>query len=164
MSNASDTTMTREELGSLLNLLLECERAGARLISAWLDELPRGSDFYDRLREVQGDEARNCAVLIHYLLEAEAVPGTKIGEFYLKGLAVRDWHERLEFLNRGQLWVARRITAALARMRPSGARKALQEMRDSHLANVAHCEELAASVSLRAGTPAELASSNARTH
>jgi hypothetical protein len=35
--------MSPEELGRLLNLLLEAERAGARLLAAYLDELPAGT-------------------------------------------------------------------------------------------------------------------------
>jgi nitronate monooxygenase len=140
------STMTPEELHSTLNLLLECERAGARLLSAWLDELPRSSPLYERLREVQGDEARNCAVLMHYVLEAEGTPSTRIGAFYLKGLGVREWRERLEFLNRGQAWVARRIAAALPRVEPARTRQALKEMHDSHLANIGRCERLVASL------------------
>ena len=136
--------MTRAELGALLNELLEAERAGARLLSAWMAEAAPGSVLYQRLRDVQRDEARNCAVLIHHLLESGALPSGLTGEFYDKGLRVRDWEARLALLNRGQAWVARRIAAALPRLGPSAARDALQEMHDSHLANIARCEALIA--------------------
>jgi len=94
--------MPREEFGRLLNLLLEAERAGARLLGAYLDELPPGTGDWVGLHAVQRDEARNCAVLIHYLLEADVAPSTATGDFYRKGLETRSWRERLEFLNRGQ--------------------------------------------------------------
>jgi nitronate monooxygenase len=115
--------MTHAELGGFLNLLLEAERAGAKLISAYLDEL------------------RNCAVLLHLLLEAEATPTPAVGDFYGRGLAIRGWRERVEFLNRGQAWVAKRIAAALPRL-PQSAHKPLQEMLDSHVANIGICEGL----------------------
>ena len=89
----------REELGHLLNVLLEAERAGAKLLAAYLDELPRGTGDWVGLDAVQRDEARNCAVLIHYLLEAQAAPSMATGDFYRKGLEIRGWRERLEFLN-----------------------------------------------------------------
>jgi nitronate monooxygenase len=136
--------MTRADLGALLNELLEAERAGARLLSAWMTEAAPGSVLYERLREVQRDEARNCAVLIHHLLDAVALPSGLTGEFYDKGLRVQDWETRLALLNRGQGWVARRIAGALPRLGPSEARDALQEMHDSHLANIARCEALIA--------------------
>jgi nitronate monooxygenase len=134
--------MSREEFAALLNLLLECERAGARLLAAYLEELPPGAGALDALRDVQRDEARNCAVLIHHLLAAGATPSPNTGDFYRKGLSIHGLGERLEFLNRGQAWVARRIGEALPRIEPSPARAALQEMYDSHLANIARCDGL----------------------
>lgn len=130
-----------EDYGRLLNLLLECERAGAKLIAAYCDELPRESEFHARLSAVQRDEARNCSVLIHLLLEAGFEPTTQVGSFYRKGLEVRSWHERLTFLNRGQQWVAERIAAELPRLANLAGRKALQAMYDSHCANIGICEE-----------------------
>jgi Domain of unknown function (DUF6306) len=136
--------MPPHELGALLNQLLEAERAGAKLLAAYVDELAPRSPLVARLSGVQRDEARNCAVLIHYLLEAGVAPGSATGEFYRKGLAIRDWRERLEFLNRGQAWVARRIAAALPRLPASACKQALQAMHHSHLVNIGLCEELAA--------------------
>jgi nitronate monooxygenase len=134
--------MTPEEYAGLLNTLLEAERAGARLLAAYVRELAPAGAACRALSDGQRDEARNCAVLIHYLLEAGAVPSAETGGFYRKGLAIRGWRERLEFLNRGQAWVARRIAAALPRIEPCPAHKALQEMHDSHLANIGRCADL----------------------
>ena len=134
--------MSKEEYGSLLSLLLEAERAGAKLLAAYLDELPRGTGRWIGLEAVQRDEAHNCAVLIHLLLDAGIAPTMAVGEFYRKGLAIHGWRERLEFLNRGQAWVARRIAAALPRISAPGARAVLQTMHESHLANIARCDQL----------------------
>lgn len=153
--------MKATDLGELLNLLLEAERAGARLLAAYLRELDPGSPLVARLQAVQRDEAGNCAILIHHLLEAELQPSTTTGDFYRKGLAIRGWRERLEFLNRGQLWVAKRIAAALPGLSSSAAKTALQEMHASHLANIGLCEALAAEpIAASAGTHARAASSN----
>jgi len=141
-SLADTELMQQEELGRLLNLLLEAERAGARLLAAYLDELPPGTAQWMGLHAVQRDEARNCAVLIHYLLEADVTPSMATGEFYRKGLGLRGWRERLDFLNRGQRWVARRIAEALPRIPASAGRRALQQMHESHLANISLCEQL----------------------
>jgi nitronate monooxygenase len=136
--------MSADEYASLLNELLEAERAGARLLAAWMDELPAGAAAWAGLQGLQREEARNCSVLIHLLLEAGAEPSARTGGFYDKGLAIGDWEERLDFLARGQAWVARRIAAALPGLPAGQARRLLQSMHDSHLA----------------GTPAELAPSN----
>jgi len=130
-----------DEYGALLNTLLEAERAGAKLLSAYLDELTPGSFMWKQLRAVQLDESHNCAVLIHLLLEAEVTPTPAVGSFYGKGLAIKGWRERLEFLNRGQAWVAKRLAAALPRV-PERPRRALQAMLDSHVVNIGGCEAL----------------------
>lgn len=135
-------SMATQEYGTLLNQLLEAERAGAKLLNAYLDELPQNSTEWFRIRAVQLDEARNCAVLIHLLLEAEVSPTPAVGDFYGRGLAIRGWRERLQFLNRGQAWVAKRIAAALPRV-PENARSALRQMYESHVSNIRSCEALA---------------------
>jgi hypothetical protein len=133
--------MAREEYGRLLNTLLEAERAGAKLLAAYADELRADSDAWAWLRLIQRDEARNCAVLIHLLLEDGFEPSITVGDFYRKGLAIRGWNERLRFLNRGQQWVADFIGAALPSLTQFVGRKPLHAMYESHLANIAICKE-----------------------
>lgn len=135
------SAMLPEEYGAFLNELLAAERAGATLLAAYLDELAIDSEAWKTLRAVQRDEARNCAILIHLLLDAGETPTDAIGSFYGKGFAIRGWRERFEFLNRGQAWVARRLAGALPGV-PDSARTTLQAMHDSHLANIRLCEEL----------------------
>ena len=86
--------MSAEEYGQLLNALLEAERAGAKLLAAYVNELPA-----------------HCA-------------------------------QSLEFLNRGQRWVVKRIAAALPRISRPGARAVLQTMLDSHVSNIGICDRL----------------------
>jgi hypothetical protein len=138
----AEAPMAQEEFGAFLNQLLEAERAGAKLLCAYLDELSIESDTWGQLRLVQRDEARNCAVLIHFLLEAGVAPSMAVGDFYRKGLEIRGLRARLEFLNRGQAWVARHLAAALPRVPGSVAKKALQTMRESHLVNIRSCMAL----------------------
>ncbi len=133
--------MSTAEYGAFLNALLEAERAGAKLLAAYLDELPLESARWKSIRAVQRDEARNCALLTHLLLEAEVTPSPAVGSFYGRGLAIRGWRERMEFLNRGQAWVAKRIAAALPTV-PEKHRAVLQSMHDSHVANIESCEAL----------------------
>ena len=153
------SAMDGAEYCVFLNELLAAERAGAKLLSAYLDELPIDSFQWKIVRAVQLDEARNCAALIHLLLEAEATPTQAVGAFYDKGLAIKGWRERLAFLNRGQAWVAKRLTDAIPRV-PERARPALREMRDSHVSNIEICEELL-DRNAASGAAAKLASSNA---
>jgi nitronate monooxygenase len=73
-------------------------------------------------------------------------PSTRTGDFLHKVRSVGSMRARLDLLNRGQAWVARKIAAALPRIRDDHARRVLREMHDSHLANVAACESLAATI------------------
>jgi hypothetical protein len=128
--------VTNEEYVALLNTLLEAERAGARLLAAYLEE---DSPFKGLIGPVQRDEAENCAVLIRLLREAGAEPSGKTGAFYDKGVKIQEWKERLAFLNKGQAWVQRRLEEAVPQL-PAG-RKELEEMLDSHVSNIATCDE-----------------------
>lgn len=140
---ASDSAvMSRTEFGGFLNMLLEAERAGAKLLAAYVDELQPGSPEWTTLRDVQRDEAHNCAVLIHLLLNVEVEPSMAVGDFYRRGLAIQAWGERVEFLNRGQAWVAKRIAAALPRIPEAGAKSVMRAMHESHLANIHRCEHM----------------------
>jgi len=131
-----------DEYAQLLNALLEAERAGARLVAAYERELLPDSPLASLLRTVQRDEARNCSILIHLLLDAGFEPTMAVGDLYRKGLEIREWRKRLEFLNRGQGWVATRLTAALWHVSDTSARTVLEVMRDSHLENIRACESL----------------------
>jgi nitronate monooxygenase len=134
------SSMSRVEYGALLNVLLESERAGARLLREYLEELPPDSEARAWLRSIQNAEAHNCLVLLELLRDAEIQPSRATGDFYRKGLAIRGWPERLEFLNRGQVWVARRIAEALPRISTQIGKGALQAMCDSHWINIGICE------------------------
>ena len=134
--------MEREALAALLNELLEAERAGARALSAWLDELPVESAAWARLRLVQRDEARNCAQLIDLLIGMGVKPSLRTGDFARRARATFGWPARLALLNRGQAWVVRTLAAALLRLADSPARGVLERMRDGHRENIAACEAL----------------------
>jgi nitronate monooxygenase len=142
VASESTVALSRGEFGTFLNTLLEAERAGAKLLAAYVAELPPQSTAWSALQKIQRDEAHNCAVLIHLLLNAEVAPSSAVGDFYDRGLALRTWRERLEFLNRGQAWVAKRIAEALPRIPELGARTALRAMHESHVQNIDLCERV----------------------
>jgi hypothetical protein len=80
--------------------MLEAERAGAKALVVFMDDHPRNSAAWKVLRQVQSDEAHNCA-LIGKLLEKAGVPYSHAtGEFYGKAVAVKGPRQRIEFLIR----------------------------------------------------------------
>ena len=143
-----------EEIGALLNTLLEAERAGAAVLTLFSRQLELGPLARAELRRIQRDESHNCGVLIRLLGALGVESSHATGDFVNKALAVEGAVPRLQYLNRGQAWVERRIAEALPRIDDARARRALEAMRVSHLANMAACEALIT------GTRPSLATSN----
>jgi hypothetical protein len=135
-------SLANEELAELLNTLLEAERAGAKVLAAFLDEYPRESAAWNQLQRVQRDEAKNCSILIDSIRSLGNTPSSSVGEFFNKALAVQGRAARLKFLNRGQGWVARKIAEALPRIPQGPIHEMLLEMYSSHIANIEACDAL----------------------
>lgn len=134
--------MSPEELIKLLNLLLEAERAGARVLAEFLHDYPRDTPAWRQLAAVQRDEAKNCAILIDLIRRVNGTASTETGDFLGKALAVEGKAARLQFLNRGQQWVARKIGEALPLVEQDFMRDALFDMKESHLLNIEACDAL----------------------
>jgi nitronate monooxygenase len=123
------------------NEMLEAERAGAKALVVYMDDFPRGSDTWKVLRQIQADEAHNCA-LIGKLVEKSGQPYSHAtGEFYDKAIAVKGPRARLEFLVRGLKWAVKQFEQALPQM-DAQARDIFTKMRDSHLRSIAACEKI----------------------
>jgi nitronate monooxygenase len=134
--------MAAEEIVGLLNTLLEAERAGAKVLAAFLDDYRRNTRAWRQLAAVQRDEARNSAILIDLIRRLNGTPSAASGSFLEKALAVNGRIARLRFLNRGQQWVARRINEALPRLEQDFVHGALFAMQESHLLNIELCDAL----------------------
>jgi 5,10-methenyltetrahydrofolate synthetase len=134
--------MPAEELIRLLNVLLEAERAGAKVLAAFLNDYERGAPAWRQLAAVQRDEAKNCVVLMDLIRRVNGMPSTATGEFLDKALAVEGKAARLQVLNHGQKWVVRKINEALPRLDKDFVRDALLSMHQSHLLNIEACDAL----------------------
>jgi hypothetical protein len=135
--------MAAEEVIGLLNVLLEAERAGAKVLAAFLEDYERDTPAWRQLAAVQRDEAKNCVILIDLIRRLGGAPSAATGDFLGKALAVEGRAARLQFLNRGQGWVARKIVEALPNVKDDFVRDALSAMHESHLLNIEACEALA---------------------
>lgn len=124
----------RDELVGALNLLLEAERAGARVTAHTPKDDAATAGL---LHAVRDDEARWCAMLAEEVRRLGATPSERCGDFYDKAMAIADWRERLAFLNKGQAWVVRKLAALLPRVRDDGLHGKLRAMHDSHVENIA---------------------------
>jgi hypothetical protein len=85
----------RSELIAALNILLEAERAGAKVALASAKP-PIGTDspMHDAYRplmlSVRDDEARWCAMLTRHIQHLGGEPSQRTGDFYGKALAITD--------------------------------------------------------------------------
>lgn len=136
------SAMGHLELGILLNTLLEAERAGAKVVAAFLCDPSIEASSQESLLRIQSDESRNCATLIALLRRIDATPSRATGNFLQLALAIQGREERLSFLNRGQAWVARRIATALPRIEDPVIREDLRSMQESHVVNISTCDAL----------------------
>jgi nitronate monooxygenase len=121
--------------------MLEAERAGAKALVVFMDDFPRGSDAWKMLRQIQADEAHNCA-LIGKLIEKSGTPYSHAtGKFYDKAVAVKGRRERIELLISGLKWAVKKFEESLPTL-PAEAREIFVRMRDSHLRSIAACESV----------------------
>ena len=139
--------MSPAEVCALLNRLLEAERAGAKVIAAYLQDPSICAALRPELTRIQRDEADNCAVLMKLVRRMGGVASPNTGGFHQAALWIEGVRPRLEFLNRGQAWVARRLAAAVPRIAERDVRRCLEDMHDSHVGNIAACEALLRDVS-----------------
>ncbi len=126
---------TQDELLSVLNELLEAERAGARICARTASETS-DETIKALMRFVHADEVRWCKMLLGAIasLGGEASPRT--GAFYEKCLAISDLKARVAFINRGQGWVSRKLKETLPKVRDDTLHARLKDMLESHDANI----------------------------
>jgi Domain of unknown function (DUF6306) len=139
MPEADDAYMGfagKAELIAFLNVLLEAERAGARVTLKSAGDAGVGP-IAELMQAIQRDETRWCAMLIRHLKALGETPSVKVGAFYDKAMAIADLGERVAFLNRGQGWVVRELREILPRVRDDRLHADLAAMLQSHEANIA---------------------------
>ena len=126
--------------------MLEAERAGAKALVVFMDDHPRSGEVWRTLRQVQADEARNCALIGKLLDSSGTGHSHATGEFFEKAVSIKDRQDRITFLVRGLRWAVRQFEAELPRLEP-GPRDIFIRMRDSHLRSIAACESVARTLS-----------------
>ena len=122
--------------------MLEAERAGAKALVVYMDDFARNGEAWKTLRQIQADEAHNCALIGKLLEKSGTAYSHATGKFYDKAVAVKGPKQRIEYLARGLKWAVKRFEESLGRMSPD-ERDLFTRMRDSHLRSIAACEALA---------------------
>jgi len=122
--------------------MLETERAGAKALVVYMGSFERNSEAWSVLRNIQADEAHNCALIGKLLDKAGVAHSHATGGFYDKAVAVRGARAQIEYLVRGLKWAVRKFEEALPGLEAEG-RELFARMRDSHLRSIAACEAVA---------------------
>lgn len=136
--------LTDAQLAELFNTLLEAERAGVKVLTEFEKAFAGQPQAVGALVASRHDEGRYCKLLYGYLEELGADITRQVGSSAEKALAVEGQADKPAFRNRGQGWVAPEVAKALPRMPYAHMREGLQEMVDTHRANIATCEKLIA--------------------
>lgn len=140
-NEAIDNRLDRDNstLIETLQSLLAAERAGARIGKDTLTEMAATNakgDETSLVEHIQRDEVRYCQILMTQLRRLDVEPNQATGDFYGKCMAITDLAERLNFLNRGQRWVVRKIDEVIPDISDMQLLDVLTEMKATHVANI----------------------------
>lgn len=138
------------EIIAFLNLLLECERAGAKALRHFQTQQPPPA-LAAALPDLTRDEARYCAGLTDQIKRLGGVPSRATGDFLTSILATEGWPARLDLLIRGQRWVAKRIAERRPGLQDAELAAFLAEMEQTHWINVEMAAQFLAAITSEAG-------------
>lgn len=133
--------LSNDETASFLLSLLHAERAGAQVCILSEKDAP-SVKHKQLLREIFHDERKSCQNLINSLKIIGSTPDNAVGDFVHKCLNISNFEERLQFLNRGQAWVVRKIENSLAKISNADVQKQLREMLEEHRLNINKINQL----------------------
>ena len=79
--------------------MLEAERAGAKALVVFMDDFPRNGEAWKTLRQLQADEAHNCALIgkliVHGATREEAIARMRLA---LESFIVEGIHTTIPFV------------------------------------------------------------------
>ena len=129
------TLASRDEMLVALNELLEAERAGARVAMETARDMPPCA-LTTLVQDVHEDEVRWCSMLMRTIKALEGTASSATGAFWGKAMAISDLEQRVNFLNRGQAWVVRRLEVLIPRVQDAQVRTDLGAMLEAHRRNI----------------------------
>ena len=130
--------MTDVEICTLLNELLESERAGAQGLTDMAKQ-DAARDLAPLLQDVARDEGYFCRMLKGHIERLGGAPSDATGRFYDKLMAREGLDAKLSLLDRGQSAVVRMIQEALPAIQDDRLVADLTHMVEVHVRNIARC-------------------------
>lgn len=120
---------------AFLNRLLESERAGVKVLSALLQEMPMNS-VQSLAKNFLHDEGMNCQVIRTIIDNLNGTASPHTGDFVQKVAALATLEEKLALLIKGQEWVATYIRRNRGLIPKSSDRMFIEAMKIQHEENV----------------------------
>ncbi|MEB0121595.1 DUF6306 domain-containing protein [Pseudomonas sp. CCI1.2] len=126
--------MVKSDTIELLQELLEGERAGARIA---LDSLKEAHDERQAtlLSQILIGEVESCRLIINCINYLGDLPSPNIGDFYIKAMRIENIIDRINFIDKGQRWVIKKINKHLELTSSEFVRKELEMVLDIHILN-----------------------------
>ncbi len=123
------------ELETILNRLLEAERAGHQLLDVMSQETsdPQLKALFTNFTEI---EVGDASVLEGLIRLHGGTPSTQTSDFVDRVLHLDKLQDQVHLLSRGQAWVARKVEQALALNPPPDIAAFLKEMANRHRHNM----------------------------
>lgn len=123
------------KLETLLNRLLESERAGHALLDAMTKETadPELTALFANFTDI---EVGDVSVLEGLIRLHGGTPSTKTGDFAEKVLKIDNLHDQINLLSQGQAWIAKKVEQAIALNPPPDIAAFLKEMANRHRHNM----------------------------
>ncbi len=132
------------KLCDTLNILLEAERAGVKVLGALVPGIT-DPGMQEMAKRFLRDEGMNCQILKTMIENAGYAVSPRTGDFVQKIEALPTLEEKLELLVKGQEWVAKQIRRSRAPGMKVSDRLFLESIRIQHEENVDVLSRLLAS-------------------
>jgi hypothetical protein len=132
-----------EERVKKLSVLLEAERAGV-FAARFLVETSSDEGERKLMEQILDGERESCRLIGRSIVREAGKTTGKVGDFYLKVMALDDPMDRLELLIKGQEWVVRKLDEALPDWSDPGVLQDLDVIRRVHVQNIEECREFLA--------------------
>lgn len=128
-------SIVRDALVAELNLLLELERAGARIAGQLVIDAD-DPELKGLARAIHTDKSRWCRMLLAAIAALHGAPSLEVHAFYGEATSIGDVVARIVAVNGCQLEVAARLRRLLPQVRADGLHATLSEMLAAHERNI----------------------------
>ncbi len=123
-----------------LSELLEAERAGV-FAARFLVENSTDETERRLMEQILDGEKESCRLIGRSIVSEVGNTSGKVGQFYLKVMALDDPVDRLNLLIKGQEWVVKKLDEAVSDWSDPAVLESLNRIRKVHVENIDACKQ-----------------------